>query len=210
MSGALFKREIQSDRPATLVPILCDGLTDPREWLAAKAREHGLKWLLATADDGIIWGVVENGALRISHDAAQGNGEAEKVCAALRKETLQQARLFAQGAELVLWRDGRNVWQARLIKDANDTALEQATWVHHFDEPQLLWGTHGRHLKHDFTLLRDGDQGLRHAVPMTLPLGDGGKTEPPRLLVRHYLNKEGFARVVASRLVDLKTEGEDT
>jgi hypothetical protein len=62
----------------------------------------------------------------------------------------------------------------------------------------------------DFTLLRDGAQGLRHAVPVALAIGAAdGKATPHRLLVRHYLADEDFARIVASRLVDLKPDNED-
>src|SRR5262249_20518527 len=122
----------------------------------------------------------------------------------LRVQALQQVRLFAQHAELLVWR-GEGGWQARLIRDGSDGN----GWVEAVDERQLLWGTHGTRLDHDFTLLRDGAQGLRHAVPLALPIGPKGDAIPPRLRVRHYLANESFARVVASRLVDLEPDKED-
>jgi CRISPR-associated protein (TIGR03984 family) len=152
--------------------------------------------------------VEADGRLMTSHEAGRGNAEAEAACPALRAATLQQARLFAPHAEMLLWRDGDNAWHARLIRDLpSDESTAAAAWHDAFDEPQLLWGTHGRHLPGGFTLLADGAQGLRHAVPMALPLGLGGAATPPRLVVRHYLNTDGFARVVASRLVGLLTVG---
>jgi CRISPR-associated protein (TIGR03984 family) len=133
----------------------------------------------------------------------------ERVCPAPRLATLQQARLFAPHGELLLWRDGEGCWEARLIRDArNDEATE---WLEAFDEPQLLWGTHGEPLPHGFTFLQDGGQGLRHAVPLSLQLDTRSRDLPapllahPCLLVRHYLTRDGFARVVASRLVNLQT-----
>jgi CRISPR-associated protein (TIGR03984 family) len=196
-----MKREIRP-HPAVVEPIATDNITDVKQWLQTQAATYGLVWLLAHADDGVIWGRVTNGQVITSHDAAQNDNEAKKVCPPLRLETLQQARLFAVHGELLLWRDGDNAWHARLIRDAQNG--ESTEWNEAFDEPQLLWGTHGRHLSSDFTLLEDGAQGLRHAVPRKLPLDASRETIPPRLIVRHYTNKDGFTRIVASRLVDLK------
>jgi len=56
--------------------------------------------------------------------------------------------------------------------------------------------------------LRDGSQGLQHAVPVAIPLKDEAGAlagQRPRLIVRHYLAKEDVARVAASRLVGLAT-----
>lgn len=196
-----MKREIRI-HPAVVEPIAADNITDVKQWLQTQATTHGLVWLLAHADDGVIWGRVTNRQLVTSHDAAQNDNEAKKVCSPLRIETLQQARLFAEHGELLLWCDGDNVWHARLIRDARTG--ESTEWDEAFDEPQLLWGTHGKHLSSDFTLLEDGAQGLRHTVPRKIPLDANREATPPRLFVRHYINKDGFTRIVASRLVDLK------
>lgn len=197
-----MRREIQP-HPAVVEPITTDDITDVQQWLQTQAATYSLVWLLAHADDGVIWGRIENGQLLTSHDAAQNDDEAKKVCPPLLIKTLQQARLFAAHGELLLWRDGDNVWNARLIRDAKNG--ESIDWDEAFDEPQMLWGTHGKHLSFNFTLLEDGAQGgLRHAVPCALPLGTDHKTTPPCLRVRHYINKDGFTRIVASRLVDLK------
>lgn len=182
---------------------------NPAEWLLEQAHEYSLKWLLAHADDGVIWGRVDSGRLVTSYEAARNHAHGRNVCLPLRIETLQQARLFAPHAELLLWRDGnkQETWHAGLIRDAqNSDEAANALWTDAFDEAQMLWGTHGDRLPDDFTLLRDGSQGLRHAVPLSLRLDADGKTDPPRLIVRHYLNGEGLARIVASRLVELKEE----
>jgi CRISPR-associated protein (TIGR03984 family) len=190
--------------PARLkdVPLPTTGPTDLRSWLQEQAKEHNLTYLLAHADDGVIWGVIQSdGTLKTSHEAAQGNAKAEAVCPPLRLLTLQQARLFGKDAELLLWRDGDNVFHARLIEDAKGGGT--ADWKEAYDEAQLLWGTQKAkdvELTHGFTLLEDGAQGLRHAVPLTPDM----TKQRVQLIVRHYLADEDFARVAVSRLVALE------
>jgi CRISPR-associated protein (TIGR03984 family) len=199
-----MKRAIKECR-AVLRPVQVE-LQPSREWLQQQAREHGLKYLLAHADDGVIWGRLDGEVLRIARDAAGQHADALACSPPLRVETLQQARLFGELAELLVWREDAG-WKARLIRDE---ATEQITWKEAIDEYQLLWGTHGTALEMDFTLFRDGAQGLRHAVPVVLAIGAADvKAAPPRLLVRHYLADEDFARIVASRLVDLEPDKED-
>ncbi|HMX29363.1 MAG TPA: CRISPR-associated protein Csx19, partial [Blastocatellia bacterium] len=163
-----WKRKIESClaqlKEITVPPTGPDNL---HTWLQEEAKEHELEYLLAHADDGVIWGKVEsNGTLITSGEAAKGNPIAECICPPLRLRTLQQARLFGKDAELLLWRDGDNVFHARLIAD-NESG---ADWLEAYDEAQLLWGTQkakNGDLPHGFTLLEDGAQGLRHAVPLT-------------------------------------------
>ena len=118
----------------------------------------------------------------------------------LRLETLQQARLFGENAELLLWRDGDNKLQARLIQDADD--VSKVTWRECFDEPQLLWGTHGipanieidGELNDNFTLIWEGSQGMHQIIPIKLEVDGESKIvkgKEPKLRVRHYLCKEG-------------------
>ena len=182
-------------------------IAEVRKWIEAQASSHNLTWLLAYADDGVIWGKMEQGSLVTSYDAVQKIQQTGWICPQLRVETLQQARLFGDSAELLLWRDGDNHWQARMIRDAEGSGILK--WRDTIDEEYMLWGTHGQPLGYGFTLLRDGSQGLRHAVPCQLTLEDSqGKTTPPRLVVRHYLSESenGFNRIVCSRLVTLGKE----
>jgi CRISPR-associated protein (TIGR03984 family) len=195
----------QPTRASDVTPVVAP-IFNLQTWLESEAKTHGLRWLLAHADDGIIWGKVDaGGALLTSHEAAKGNGQAEAVCPPLRLMTLQQARLFSAQAELLAWRDGDNALRARLIADveeggeAHESPASPPDWARAFDEPQLLWGTRGVALTPDFTLLEDSAQGLRHAVPLSM----NGMRLPAQLCVRHYLAREDFARVVVSRLVAL-------
>jgi CRISPR-associated protein (TIGR03984 family) len=201
MSQIKWKREIKR-HPAQLkrISVPAAGPDNLRVWLQDQAKEYGLDYLLAHADDGVIWGKVANdGTLTTSDEAAKGKKIAESVCPPLRLLTLQQGRLFGKNAEMLLWRDGDNVFHARLIADVMDE--NGADWLDAYDEAQLLWGTQGVPLQHGFTLLEDGSQGLRHAVPFKPKMNE----ERVQLRVRHYLAKEDFARVEVSRLVSLET-----
>jgi len=203
---AEYSRKL-NHRPTVGYPLETANLNDPTAWLIKEGTSRNLQWLLAHTDDGVVWGCMRTGELVTSHEAARDRSEADPVCPPLRAATLLQARLFSLSAELLLWRREKNVWQARVIEDeTNQPHVKEPPWKWHsfYDEEHLLWGTHGIRLPHSFTLLRDGAQGLRHAVPCTLALGTDGSVTPPRLMVRHYLNSEGYARVVASRLCDLK------
>ncbi len=196
-----WERKIKS-HPARLedVPLTANDLNDLRNWLQKQAKEHNLIYLLAHADDGVIWGKLQSdGTLKTSAEAAQGNSIAENICPPLRLRTLQQARLFGKDGELLLWRDGDNVFHARLIVDVKDDGATR--WKEAYDEPQLLWGTQSVALQDGFTLLEDGAQGLRHAVPLQ---GLDMTKQRVQLLVRHYLADEDFARVSVSRLVTVE------
>jgi len=203
-----MRHTIKNQQPALVQPIDIGSLTNAKAWLQTKGVEHRLTWLLAHADDGVIWGKSDGGRLITSYDAAQGNAQAQNVCPPLRLETLQQARLFAKQAELLLWRGGDKTWHARLIRNVKDG--DTAEWQDAIDEPQILWGTdpHPQPLQHGFTLMRDGAQGLRHAVPLEVRGHFTEQSRPLRLDVRHYVKEDptGFTRIVASRLLALRQE----
>lgn len=190
-----MKRKIEQ-RPAIAAPINTTGLAEVGEWLFVQAQRYGLRWLLAHADDGVIWGRVEGDGLLTSGSVAQ------EISPPLCLQTLQQARLFAPHAELFLWRDGNNLWFARLIRDAQQG--EAPTWEEAIDEPYILWGTAAKPLGRGFTLMIEGGQGFRHAVPVEVRRGNL-KEKLLCLWVRHYLGEDtdGFARIATSRLVKL-------
>lgn len=197
------ERKITEKHHALLEPVPTDGLDDVRGWLEAQAAEYNLKCLLAHADDGVIWGRVNDDKTLVTSDSAFS-----QVSPPLRLETLQTARLFSKEAELLLWRDGDNKWHARLIKDA--AKPEEALWRDSLDEPHILWGTDPGSSVDNFTLMSDGAQGLCHAVPLVVnpPVGKKGfdeQSRPLRLWVRHYVQEDdnGFLRIVASRLTKL-------
>jgi CRISPR-associated protein (TIGR03984 family) len=192
-------REIQTGGYRTTsmsVPDLDSGVT---EWLSAQAREHDLTTLLAHADDGVIWGRVDGGGLRTSHDVF-----GETVSPPLRAVTLQQVHLFGPQAELLVWR-GEDGWMARLSEETPDGE--------HYDEGQMLWGNQRVDGRDGFTLVSEGRQGLRHAPPVDVDAAEfSADHRPLRLQVRHYLQTEaetGLVRVALSRLVGLTIEPTD-
>lgn len=219
-----YQRKLEK-KPATSQPVSdFTGIENLATWLAAQANTQQMNapcYLLAHATDGVIWGRLdENGRLFTSHDALHNARANEKwdgprlknakgSLPRLQVETVQQLRLFNEQAELYVWCDGDGGWNGRWLLNVAGSG----SWSESFDEPQLLWGTHGTQLADDFTLLEDGAQGLYHAAPIPLELDADpkkfGETHPPRLLVRHYLDydEQGQAYVALSRLVALKKGG---
>jgi CRISPR-associated protein (TIGR03984 family) len=173
------------------VSIPANFASEPAPALAELARAYNLRWLLAHADDGVIWGEVRADGLHLSGDAFP------RILPPLRAATLQQARLFGLHAELLLWKDDA-AWRARLIQDGAGESTEYC------DETHLLWGNEVKQQQDSFVLLREGKEGLRHAPPLSqaTPL-------PVRLQVRHYLayDPDGQAYIACSRLVGIVNQG---
>lgn len=164
---------------------------DPRSWLEDKAKEYKLKFLLVHADDGVIWGRFDGNKFALSSDGLFPNADGGPE---LRQETLQQARLFGPSGELLVWRSNDD-FTARLIDDG-ETPPEEAL----ADETYWLWGIGTDNPKEGFTLMNDGQQGLRHAPPLPV-----GKDARAGLVVRHYIDydEQGQFYIAVSRLVDL-------
>lgn len=170
------------------------------KWLEKHAKEYQFKYLLAHAEDGLMWGKFENDELKTADTVFPEH------CPKLRLLTLQQCRIFGESGEILLWKTEQK-WNARLVQDnSTQDCLEEA---------QILWGTKIESEKDGFTLLADGSEGLKHAVPLTdlkcyFPEDQkkGKLHRPIRLIIKHYINynETGIARVSLSRLVSLKAE----
>jgi CRISPR-associated protein (TIGR03984 family) len=171
-----------------------------RKWLNEKVQEHKLKYLLAHAEDGVIWGNFDSQCNLITSD------EPIKLFPkwqfpAFRYETLQQCRVFCETVEIMFWKTDEGL-KARIIKDKH---LKQQEYI---TEYQILLGTHGeKNEDRSFTLLWDSKQGLKHAVPFTdiVLEKDGVLKNKVRLKVNHYIdyNDAGVAHIYLSRLVNL-------
>jgi CRISPR-associated protein (TIGR03984 family) len=191
-----MKREIKSIQQIVhddISPDICDDLEN---WLVEQALKYDLRWLLAHADDGVIWGTINGDTLHLSSEVFA------RVSPPLKLETLQQARFFGPKGELLLWR-GENGWRARVVKE--DEGEGETTEV--FDEQYLLWGTHHDDPQGHFALLRQGAEGLLHAPPIQPQTDSAGKlVNTPYLIVRHTLDydSDGQARIAFSRLVSVQ------
>ncbi|MCF3583351.1 CRISPR-associated protein Csx19 [Planktothrix agardhii 1811] len=169
-------------------------------WLESQAPSVSTQtpYLLAHADDGVIWGRFDKGKLTIANEVFT-----ESSFPTLRLCTLQQCRVFGQQGEVLLWKYGKN-WKWRFLDNFLDNTEKDKIII----EPQILWGTHGER-RGNFTLLWDGSQGLKHAVPFGIvTVGDRQLDQRVRLIVHHYINynEEGVAYINRSRLVDLTTQ----
>lgn len=206
MSTQLETKLNQSNHGLTAEPVSFETDKALTQWLESQAQKHHLSYLLAHAIDGVIWGRFDNGKLETAEVPFS-----EAKLPALRHTTLQQCWIFGEAGELFLWHSGQNEWRSRHIS----SEWEQPYINSHdcIEETQLLWGTHA--VQQDgFTLLRDGSQGLKHAIPTTADITfdspESDKiTSYPRLKVRHYITydpDDGLARIFLSRLVDFVSQ----
>jgi len=175
------------DSVPTLPP--SDFAQAPLVWLAEQAQSNKFRWLLAHADDGVNWGVWENGGWTLS------NHHFPNHAPVLDGATLRQVRLFGEAGEIFVWREG-DAWHGRLLSGAQSAQT--------LEETQLLWGAVNEGEAGGFVLLREGAEGLRHALPIVVKPYDP-QNQRMCLHVRHYLgyDEEGQAYVAASRLVKL-------
>jgi CRISPR-associated protein (TIGR03984 family) len=166
-----------------------EDLTDLYSWLQDHAKVHNLEFLLAHADDGVIWGKFQDHKLTLADSGAP-----------LRLSTLQQCRIFGKTAEVMLWQ-ANGIWKYRSIVD--DRQYDS------FSEPQILWGTKLVSSDEHFTFVAEGKQGFHHAVPVTqIPFATSDDYHPLRLEVRHYISYDGdgATRIECSRLVNVFAE----
>lgn len=181
--------------PYVIHNVLVDGVfaTDPESWFVAQAQQRNLRYFLAYANDGVLWGRIDGNGLHTSHGIAPASPP-------LRLSTLQQARLFGPVGELFVWRSDDG-WCARFVTDVNENADDV------IDEDQILWGDTVKKTQDSFTLVREGSQGMCHAVPISVT-GEQLKHHKLRLRVRHYIteNEDGEASITLSRLVQLLPE----
>ena len=179
-----------------------------QDWLKQQAKNYQLPYLLAHAEDGVIWGRfdIDSGSLIIAREVFPECNFPE-----LRLNTLQQCRIFGKAGEVLLW-NSNGKWRSRLILETKASELISKKQIGLIPESQVLWGTKGQeNKKHGFTLLSDGSQGLKHAVPRTGINFDRNENEkqpkrPVKLELHHYFcyDSDGVARIFISRLVSLK------
>jgi len=187
-----------SEQYGQSVPLDVDSFcADPRAWLDKQAGAD-MPWLLAHADDGVIWGRRQpDGELLLSCDVFRDPKQYPSVAVKLRAETLQEARIFGSAGEVRVWRTTKG-FEARLLTDAG-VGMEALP-----NEGHLLWHQGNPvEVRQDvsFALLQEGAQGQRHAPPL-IPQGK----QRPKLVVKHYVDydTQGQAYIALSRLVRLE------
>lgn len=175
--------------------------SNPVAWFAEQRALGSAAWLLAYAEDGVIWGKLAGGALVLPQTETP----------TLSSQTLLEARLFNAQGEIHLWRTAEG-FSACVVTDMPDGHGA-------FDEVQRLWGTdfdRESQVGDGFTLLVDGREGLRHAVPFAIPTNYFTKRHPrfhPALIqTRHYFQVDqetSVTSIALSRLVSVKSESFD-
>lgn len=161
---------------------------DLHSWLSEQMQLHKLRWLLAYADDGVIWGELRDGSL---HSAPQ-----DLHAPLLRTLTLQRLHAFGVDAELLLWRDTAG-WHAKLRSDSPGESNM------YLDESYLLWGSETSKQDAGFMRIVEGSQGIEQVVPISAAPEEQLRAQ---LSVRHYLKTDpetGIVRISATRLVEL-------
>ncbi len=164
-----------------------------RDWLAKQISPDN-PYLLAHADDGVIWGRKSGDQFLTSHEIAPD------ISPKLRGLTLWQAFVFGEKSEIRLFRDELENWKAVEISDGEDF----------FDEDQILWGDKVvKQTANGFTHLRSQvKHGMDHVPPTAISETDINKEKNifPRLKIRHiieYDRETGEARIGLSRLVKI-------
>lgn len=169
------------------------------QWLGEQAKTER-PFLLAHADDGVIWGKWTDGRLQIAHEIAR-NSPAADISPELRGVTLQQAFVFGPGSEVRLFHDELGVWQAREIVDPGSEDIIPEVQMLRGDQVKLA-------LPHGFTHIRDRrQQGLDQIIPIGVTDQDFTQGRFPRLRVHHLLDYDetsGEARIALSRLVNIE------
>lgn len=167
---------------------------DPARWFADQPRVGDTAWLLAYADDGVIWGELTGCKLVLAQDIFEHFPK-------LESQTLQHAHLFGSLGEVRVFRQPGGLKALRL----EDVADPQADA---FTRSYILWGDSVKKTEQGWSWMEDGQLGIHQALPLVRPVGKQGRAF--RLEVRYYLHYEaghGQASVAASRLLALKAAG---
>ena len=151
-------------------PVRFESVAELLDWLEKQAKVHGYQYCLSHAFDGVIWGRFDaDNHLHLS------TGKFPGISAALNPDTLQETRLFGEAGELLLWKSGDG-FAARWIADGEPAPKADDG----YEEKHWLWGT-AEQDKDGFTLMREGAEGLLHALPLKLKKG-----QRAALKLRHY------------------------
>lgn len=173
------------------------------QWLIEQENEVGSQcWLLGYADDGVIWGKIDDHKMVTAADVF--NPEYPGTFPVLNLDKLQKASLFGERAEIRLFRRGGS-WLALKIEE-NPFADVSDSFVRTY----ILWGNRARARIGGWTWVEDGQLGIHQALPLEMP--EKILHRIIRIDIRYYIDYEddhGQARIAAKRLCNLYTIGEE-
>jgi CRISPR-associated protein (TIGR03984 family) len=202
-----------SSLPASEVRALLDWLeASASPGKSLEAMGTGPHWVLAHCDDGVTWGLVDEGRVRWAEGAWAGPRPT--------RANVQQVRVFGPEAEFLVWRvEGEGTFQARRLADGEPSK----DWCRPKEERFLIAATRMAddvatgHA--DFSAVDERDGRRQVLPPVCDPLDDRprglrGLTADDfekgaygvGLELHHYLDEDdgtGCVRVAASRLVRL-------
>jgi len=177
----------------------CRTSNDLNNWFTQQGAAVGSpSWLLAYADDGVIWGKVVGKELITAADVFNLNYPG--AFPVLNMEKLQKASLFGEKAEIRVFRKNDS-WIALRIED-NPAAEESDS----YDRSYILWGNKVKVRKDGWAWVEDGQLGIHQALP--LEIDEGISYRIARIDVRYYITYEkdhGQASVAVKRLCKLYT-----
>lgn len=186
---------------STLDSIACQRylawLLDDRE---ATVPEEAIRldWALAHCDDGVTWGRYDTG----EQLWRLGNQVAPEISPPIRRDSLQELRLFSEAGEVLIWRTDAGL-RGRVLREG-DTS-DPLPLV----DPRILRGDHViAPCDHDFTHVGDR-AGAEQVLPLAVTT-EQLRTGQVCLAVRHYYEsdaKTGAVRLAATRLVAIKLGG---
>jgi CRISPR-associated protein (TIGR03984 family) len=156
------------------------------------------RWALAHCDDGVTWGVYEQQA----RSWRLGSEVVAAVSPTIRRESLQELRLFGELAEVLIWRTDEGL-SGRLLRDRGDAPEA----LRPFDESRILRGDSASACRDGFSHVADR-AGAEQVVPLVVT-DDDLQARRARLAVRHYCEQDaetGAVRIAATRLVSLRKE----
>lgn len=155
------------------------------ESVNAITKAHNLRYFLSHHDDGVIWGVHKDG-WQLSEDM--------NTSPRFNLVTLQQCRFFGEQAELFIWRT-QDGFKSRLLVEGEGKEFEC------FDVDQVLWGDQAEPYNEHFRLMREGEQGMEHLLPLSKVSQRAG------LVIRAYLDYDDQSKAFIRwhRLTGLKT-----
>ncbi len=168
----------------------------------------GLSWALAHCDGGVTWGRydAEAATWRLGHNVAPA------VSPPIRRQALQELRVFGQPREVLIWRTDSGL-RGRTLRETDPPAGRSDTSdpLRPADESRILRGDQVRATcEHGFTHVADR-AGAEQVLPVVVT-DDGLQARRARLAVRHYFEPDpesGAVRIAASRLVKLTAEETD-